>query len=90
MKGFKEYQAEVTKLVDEIQKAKMDTKSKQDLIYGLRQELQRYEANVVLLNQLIADAATKGIKVKIEKNRFRDLAGSDCPKHIAEALDLID
>ena len=90
MKGFKECQAEVIKLVDEIQKAKMDTKSKQDLIYGLRQELQRYEANVVLLNQLIADAATKGIKVKIEKNRFRDLARSDCPKHVAEALDLID
>ena len=90
MKGFKEYQAEVIKLVDEIQKAKMDIKSKQDLIYGLRQELQRLESNVVLLNQLIADAATKGIKVKIEKNRFPNLAGSDCPKHVAEALDLID
>ena len=90
MKGFKECQAEVIKLVDEIQKAKMDTKSKQDLIYGLRQELQRLEVNVVLLNQLIADAATKGIKVKIDKNRFPKLAKSDCPKHVAEALDLID
>ena len=90
MKGFKECQAEVIKLVDEIQKAKMDIKRKQDLIYGLRQELQRLESNVVLLNQLIADAATKGIKVKIDKNKFRDLAGSDCPKHVAEALDLID
>ena len=90
MKGFKEYQAEVIKLVDEIQKAKMDTKSKQDLIYGLRQELQRLELNVVLLNQLIADAATKGIKVTIDKNKFPKLAGSDCPMHVAEALDLID
>ena len=90
MKGFKEYQAEVIKLVDEIQKAKMDTKSKQDLIYGLRQELQRLESNVVLLNQLIADAATKGIKVKIDKNKFQNLTGLDCPKHVAEALDLID
>ena len=90
MKGFKECQAEVIKLVDEIQKAKMDTKSKHDLIYGLRQELQRLESNVVLLNQLIADAATKGIKVKIDKNRFPNLAKSDCPKHVAEALDLID
>ena len=90
MKGFKECQAEVIKLVDEIQKAKMDTKSKHDLIYGLRQELQRLEVNVVLLNQLIADAATKGIKVTIDKNRFPSLVGSDCPKHIAEALDLID
>lgn len=90
MKGFKEYQAEVIKLVDEIQKAKMDTKSKHDLIYGLRQELQRLELNVVLLNQLIADLATKGIKVTIDKNKFRNLANSDCPKHVAEALDLID
>ena len=90
MKGFKECQAEVIKLVDQIEKAKMDTKSKQDLIYGLRQELQRLEVNVVLLNQLIADAATKGIKVKIDKNRFRDLAAADCPKHVAEALSLID
>ena len=90
MKGFKECQAEVIKLVDEIQKAKMDTKSKQDLIYGLRQELQRLEVNVVLLNQLIADLATKGIKVKIDRGKFRNLAGSDCPKHVAEALDLID
>ena len=90
MKGFKEYQAEVIKLVGEIQKAKMDTKSKHDLIYGLRQELQRLELNVVLLNQLIADLATKGIKVTIDKNKFPNLVGSDCPMHIAEALDLID
>ena len=90
MKGFKEDQAEVIKLVDEIQKAKMDTKSRYDLIYGLRQELQRLELNVVLLNQLIADLATKGIKVKIDKNKFPNLADSDCPKHVAEALSLID
>ena len=90
MKGFKEYQAEVIKLVDEIQKAKMDIKSKQDLIYGLRQELQRLELNVVLLNQLIADSATKGIKVKIDKNQYPSLANFDCPKHVAEALDLMD
>lgn len=90
MKGFKEYQAEVIKLVDEIQKAKMDIKSKQDLIYGLGQELQRLELNVVILNQLIADLATKGVKVKIDKNRFRDLAGSDCPNPLYECLKTVE
>ena len=88
MKGFKEYQAEVIKLVDEIQKAKMDIKSKQDLIYGLRQELQRLELNVVLLNQLIADLATKGIKVTINKNKF-DLP-NDIPNPLYECLKTIN
>lgn len=84
------YQQDIVMMIDKIQKDKKQLKRYQNLIYSLGNEVQRFEANIVLIESLLTDLEALGVTVKIDKNKFPSLAGSNCPKHIAEALDLID
>ena len=84
------YQQDIIRMIDKIQKDKKQLKHYQNLIYSLGNEVQRLEANITLIESLLTDLEALGVTVKIDKNKFPNLAGSNCPKHIAEALDLID
>lgn len=83
------YKQDVIRMIYKIQEDNEQLKRYQSLIYSLSNEVQRFEANIVILENLLVELEALGVTVKIDKAKFPNLVGSDCPFRIAKALGLI-
>ena len=88
-KEIMKHKQDIIRMIYKIQEDNQQIKHYQSLIYGLSNEVQRFETNIVILENLLVDLEALGVTVKIDKAKFPNLVGSDCPFRIAKALGLI-